>query len=99
DPGRDRLLAESRRVEVDVDVDSAGGGDHPLRRADVGRGADREAGRDAVHDLRVAGLADPGDAAVLDPDVRLDDALDGVDHQRVRDHEVERAVGRGDPAV
>ena len=56
-------------------------------------------GVDAVHDLRVAGLADAGDAAVLDPDVALDDPEHRVDHEHVRDHEVERALRGGDRAV
>ena len=93
DAGRDRLLAQAGRVEVDVHVDAAGGRDHPLAGADVGTCAHDHARRDAVHQLRVAGLADAGDASVLDADVGLHDALHGVDDQRVRDHEVERALG------
>ena len=54
---------------------------------------------DAVHRLRVARLADAGDPAVLDPDVALDDPDHGIDHQHVGDHEVERAIRRGDRAV
>ncbi len=99
DPGGDRLLAQPSRVEVDVHVQRARGRDHPLARAHVRVRPDHEARVDAVHRLRVAGLADPGDAAVLDADVALDDALHRVDHEHVRDHEVERAVGRRDGAV
>ena len=53
-------------------------------------------GVDTVHDLRVAGLADAGDAAVVDADVGLHDPEHRVDDQDVRDHEVQRALGRGD---
>ena len=41
--GGDRLLAEAGGVEVDVDVDAAGGDDHALK-AHVGVGADDQAG-------------------------------------------------------
>ena len=51
------------------------------------------AGCDAVHDRRVAGLADADDAAVLDADVALDDAEHRIDHHGVADHHVERARG------
>ena len=73
DPGRDRLLAQAGRVEVDVHVDRACGGDHPLGRPDIGVRADDHPCIDAVHRLRVARLADPDDPAVLDADVALDD--------------------------
>ena len=51
-------------------------------------------GRHAGHHVRVAGLADAGDAAVLDADVGLVDA-GPVDDQRVGDDAVER-LGVGD---
>ena len=38
----------------------------------------------------IAGVADPHDAAVLDPDIGFDDALHGVKDQRVGDDEIER---------
>jgi hypothetical protein len=46
---------------------------------------------DPVANLRVAGGADADDAAVLDPDVRLDDTQGGVDHHRSDDDGVELA--------
>ena len=48
---------------------------------------------DAGLDVRVAGLADGGDAAVLEADVGLDDAGDGIDDQRVGDHRIDH-LGR-----
>ncbi len=48
---------------------------------------------DAGLDVRVAGLADAGDAAVLDADVGLVDAP-VVDDQRVGDDGVDGAFGR-----
>jgi hypothetical protein len=99
DPARDRLLAQAGRVEVHVHVDRSRGGDHPLGGAHVGARPHDEVGVDALHGARVAGLADPGDPAVLDPDVRLHDAGNGVDHEDVRDHEVQGAVGHGDRTV
>jgi hypothetical protein len=55
--------------------------------------------RDAVHHLRVAGLADGADAPVLDADVGLHHAEHGVDDRHVGDHQVGRAAGAGDPVV
>ena len=45
------------------------------------------------HHVRIAGLADPGDAPALDPDVRLPDA-GPVDDERVRDHAIEGGLVR-----
>ena len=47
---------------------------------------------DAAHGLRIAGLADRADAAVLDADVGLHHALHGVDDRHVGDHEVGRSA-------
>jgi hypothetical protein len=65
-----------------VAVDAAGGDDHALAGDDLGAGADDD--RHAGLDVRIAGLADAGDAAVLEADVGLDDAP-VVDDQRVGD--------------
>jgi hypothetical protein len=51
-----------------------------------------KSGTDAGLDARVAGVADPDDAAVLDADVGLDDAELRVEDEGVGDDEVE-AVG------
>src|SRR5262249_57484355 len=99
DGAGDGHRAGACRVEVEMDVDPAGRGDHALRRPHVRVRADDERGVDGVHDLRVAGLSDTDDPPVLDADVRLDDALHRVDQKCVRDHEVERPVPGGDPAV
>ena len=53
-------------------VDAAGGDDHAFAGDDLGARADDDV--DARLHVRVAGLADAGDAAVLDADVGLDDA-------------------------
>ena len=87
-----RLPGLLRRDHVDVRVDAAGRGDHVLAGDDLGAGADDEARRDAVHDVRVARLADGDDAAVLDADVALDDAEHRVDDDDAGDHRVRRAV-------
>jgi hypothetical protein len=39
-------------------------------------------------DERIATVTDTRDATVLHPEVRLDDALNGVDDGRVGDHEI-----------
>ena len=57
---------------------------------DLGARADDDV--DARLHVGVAGLADGGDAAVLDADVGLDDAP-VVEDQRVGDHGVDRALG------
>ena len=82
-----------RADEVDVRVDAAGGEDQPLAGDRLGRDADDHPVGDAGHHVRVAGLADAGDAAVLDADVGLADA-GPVDDQRVGDDAVERAARR-----
>ena len=72
--------------EVDVRVDAAGGEDEAFAGDGFGRHADDQVGRDARHHVRIAGLADAGDAPVLDADVGLVDA-GPVDDERVGDHE------------
>ena len=90
DAGHQRVLHLLRADEVDVRVDAAGGGDQPLARDDFGAGADDQ--RHARLHVRVAGLADAGDAPVADADVGLDDAP-VVQDQRVGDDGVQGAAG------
>ncbi len=61
-----------RADEVDVRVDAASGEDHAFTGDDFGAGADGD-GDVGLH-VRVAGLADARDAAVLEADVGFDDA-------------------------
>jgi hypothetical protein len=82
----------SRRDEVDVRVDPAGGQDATFAGDDLGGSADDQAGRDAVHDAGIAGLADRGDAAVAHADVRLVNP-GGIDDNSIGDDEVGRASG------
>ena len=94
DAARDRLERLLRRDEMDVRVDSTGGEDEALAGDGLGGHPDDHALGDAGHHVRISGLSDPGDAAVLDPDVGLEDA-GPVDHQRIGDDAVERVlVGR-----
>ena len=67
-------------------VDAAGGEDHALAGDDFGAGTDGD-GHVGL-DIRVAGLADGGDASVLEADVGLDDAP-VIDDQRVGDQGVD----------
>ena len=92
-PRRERGLRERRREQVDVRVDGAGGRDQALGRDDRRAGAERDV--DAVLDVRVARAADGDDAAVADPDRRLDDSENGVEEEAVRDREVAGAPGSG----
>src|SRR5262245_26355307 len=80
DARHERLLDLLRTDEMDVAVDAAGGDDHALAGDHLGAGADGN--RDAGLDVRIARLADPPDAAVLDADVALDDPR-MVDDERV----------------
>ena len=87
--GRQGVIHLLRADEMDVAVDTTGGenlalaGDHLRARSDDDR-------HPRLH-IRVARLADGGDAAVFQPDIGLDDAP-GVDDQRVGDHGVHRAL-------
>ena len=98
DPGADRLGELLRADEVDVAVDPARGEDQPVAGEDLRRRADHEVRRDAVHRVRVAGLAQPDDAPVPDADVGLHDAP-VVEDERSGDHEVRRALGAGGPRL
>ena len=62
----------------------------PSPAIDLGAGADDDV--DAGLDVGIAGLADAGDAAVLEADIGLDDAP-VVEDQRVGDDGVDGAVG------
>ena len=74
-----------------VGVDGARRGDQTVTRDRPRVRADREV--DAVGDVRVARPPDPGDPPVLDPDVRLHDAEERIEHDRARDDRVELALG------
>ena len=82
------------RLEVDMDIDAARRGDQAFAVGDDGRGSADESGMDAIHDSRIARLADPGDAALAHADVGLHDPDHGIDHQRVVNDEIE-----GSPVV
>ena len=92
-PCRQGVARHVRRLEVNVDVDGAGRGDQILAMGDQGRRPAHEGGVDAVHRVGIAGLADADDSPLAHADVALHDPDDGVDRERVVDHEVERAVG------
>ena len=91
DAGHQRLLDLLRADEVDVGVDAAGGDDLAFAGDHLGARADDDV--DAGLDVGVAGLADRGDAAVLDADVGLDDAP-VVEDQRIGDDGVDGALAR-----
>jgi hypothetical protein len=85
--GVQRILDLLRADEVDVAVETAGGDDAAFPGDDLGPGTDDD--RDAGLDVGVAGLADCGDAAVPEADIRL------VDPGRVEDERVgDDGVGR-----
>jgi hypothetical protein len=90
--GAERDRYETRRQQMDVRVDHAGGGDEAVRDDRPRVRPDRQV--DTIHDVGVPGAADADDAAVLDPDVGLHDADPGIDDDHTRDHGVELAVAR-----
>ena len=89
DAGVQRLVDLLRRDEVDMRVEDAGGEDLAFAGDRLGARADDDV--DAGLDVRVAGLADADDLAVLDADVGLDDAP-VVDDQRVGDDRIDGAL-------
>ncbi len=93
-PGRQRDRDLLRGDQVHVAVDAARGEDHPVSRQDLRRRPDDQAGRDAVHGVRVARLAQGHDPAVPHADVGLDHAP-VVEHHRPGDDQVRGALGPG----
>ncbi len=57
---------------MDMRVEAAGGEDLALAGDDLGAGTDDDG--DAVLHVRIAGLADRGDAAIPEADIGLEDA-------------------------
>src|SRR5580704_1690079 len=107
DAGADGFVDLLWADEVDVRVDAAGGDDAAFTGDGFGAGADdhgifflcgwiRINRTEAALDARVAGVANADDAAVLDADVGLDNAEDGIEDERVGDDEVERLSVGGD---
>ena len=78
---------------MDVRVEAAGGEDFSFARDDLGARPDDDG--DARLDVRIAGLADRGDVAVLQADVGFHDAP-VIEDQRVGDDGVDRALLVGD---
>ena len=73
----------------------AGCGDHAFAIAHRGRCGDKKARIDAIHDGRIAGLAEADDPAVLDAEIAFDDADDRIDDENVAEKEVEGALRAG----
>ena len=74
EPGVERVGNLVGRNEMDVRVDAAGRQDVTFAGQNFRRRADLQAGRHAVHDAGIAGLADRRDAAVANADIGLVDA-------------------------
>ena len=80
-----------RANKMNVRVDAAGGDDFSFAGDHFGARADDHSGRDAVHDVGIAGLADADDASAADSDVGFYDSPVVHDH-RVGDHQIEGAA-------
>ncbi len=85
-----------RRDHVDVGIDATSGRDAALARDDIRARADDQVGMDAVHDVRVAGLADGRDPPATHADIRLDDAQERIHDHHVGDDQVQRPLRVGD---
>src|SRR4030067_836762 len=72
DARHERVLDLLRTDEMDMRVDRAGGDNQPLAGDRFAAGADADI--DARRHVGIAGLADAGDASVLDADIGLDDS-------------------------
>ncbi len=94
DPGAERLGHLLRADEVHVAVDRARGEDLPVPGDDLRAGPDGQAGMDAVHGVRVAGLTERDDPPVADTDVGLDHPP-VVEHHGAGDDEIGRALRAG----
>ena len=70
---------------MDVRVDAAGGDDHALARDDLGARADHDV--DTRLHVRIAGLAELRDPAVLEREIAFDDAPP-IDDQRIGNHRI-----------
>src|SRR6185312_12036641 len=92
DAAIERLLDLLRRDHVDVAVDAAGGDDLAFGGDHLGAGTDDDV--DAGLHVRIAGLADGGDAAIPEADVGLHDAP-VIDDEGVGDDSIDGTVGAG----
>ncbi len=90
DTAHQRFFDLLRADEVDVGIDATGGQDHAFTGNDFGAGTDGD-GHVGLH-VRVAGLADGGNATVLEADIGLDDAP-VVDDQCIGDQGVDDLGG------
>src|SRR5215469_11343235 len=79
DAAVERVLRLLRADHVDMRVDAAGGDDLAFAGDDLGARPDNDV--DAGLDVRIAGLADPGNTAVLEPNIGFDDTPMVEDHR------------------
>ena len=77
---------------MNMGIDPASCEDKVRARDGVGCEPDLETGRDAIHRLRIARLANRADAPILDTDVGLHYAKHRVDDGHVGDHQIGRAA-------
>src|SRR2546428_8864661 len=77
---------------MDVRIDAARGKDASFSREYLCRGANFHAGRHAVHDAGITGLADRSNPPIADRNISLVDSRI-VEDQRVGDHQIGSAPG------
>ena len=104
--GRQGLIGDARAEQMNVGVDRACGGNQPLTRNDRGVGSEHHI--DAVHDVGIACTPNRDDPSIGDADGGLAHAEDRINHQYLRDRNldgIERRLrhqavpsGLGEPA-
>ena len=86
------MLAQPGRIEMHMDIDGAGRGDHSFAVTHGRRRRNDEAGIDAIHDRRITGLAEADYSAVLDAEVALNNADHWIDDENVAEEKIEGAL-------
>src|ERR1700730_1462224 len=89
------MLAQARRVEMHEDVDGDGRRDQPFAIAHCGRRRYHEPRVDAVHDGRVAGLAEADDPPAGNAEIAFHDTENRIDDGDIAQQQIERAAGAG----
>ncbi len=92
DPAHQGFLDLLGRDEMDMGVHAACGEDAALAGDDFRGGADDD-GHSRLG-IRIAGLADAGDPAVLEADIRLENTRH-VDHEGIGNDRIDSALGAG----
>ena len=75
---------------MDVNIDPSWSCNQPFRIACGCRGAAYQMRIHTIHDRRITALSDPDNKAILNADIALYDAKDGIDNHGIANDHVER---------